>query len=146
MQNDEDTNSLRASAAANAPDDEPSAPIPAIGNGGNGNGHKPGLDSFSIKRLLFSAEAAKLAALPYLAKNIKLEDLFVAQSWHRPYAQALLNSNPINLPVLIAQAEDAIRDRYLELSITPLPTDELVDLGHAVDALTHLKKASQATA
>jgi len=155
VQSDEDTNSLRASAAANAPDDQPSAPMPATGNGGHGNhgsnkdshggsnGHEPELDSLSMTKLFFSAEVAKLAALPHMSKNIRLEDLFVTQPWHRPYAEALLDSDPINLPALIAQAEDAIRSRYVELSITPSPTDELVDLGHAVNALDQLKKASQ---
>ena len=143
MQNDEDSNSLRASVAANAPDEQPSGPIPAIGNERNGHRHEPELGSSSIKRLLFSSEAAKLTALPHLAKNIKLEDLFVTQPWHRPYAEALLNNNPINLPVLIAQAEDAILERYLELSITPSGTDELADLGHATDALIILKTASR---
>ena len=63
MDSDEDTNSLRASVAANAPDDQPSAPISAT-NGRNGNGHEPELDSLSIKTLLFSAQAEKLERCP----------------------------------------------------------------------------------
>jgi hypothetical protein len=142
MRNNEDTDSLGASVSTNVPDDRSSTPISAASNGRNGNADEPDLDSLAIKKLLFSAEAAKLAALPHLAKNIDLEDFFVTQRWHRPYAEALLNSNPMNLPVLIAQAEHAIRERYVELSITPSPTDELVDLRHAVEALAQLKAAS----
>jgi|SRR5271163_3156108 len=146
MQNDEDTNSLRASVVGNAPDEEPAPPIPTTGNGSNDNGHEAGFDSVRMAKLLFSAEAAKHAALSNLAKSVKLEDLFVTQPWHRPYAETLLNTNASNLAELIDKAERAILDRYLELARNPSPTDELVDLGHAVDALGQLKKAYSAAA
>jgi hypothetical protein len=129
----EDSNEPRASVAQNAPDDL--APIP-------GDGTAPELNSLSSAVLPLPAEAATLAALPILNKDIPLEDLFVTQSWHKPYAMALLNSNPANLPELIATAERAILDRYLELELDPVPTDELIDLGHAVEALSQLKKAT----
>jgi len=77
-----------------------------------------------------------------VAKSVNLEDIFLTQRWHRSYAEALLNSNPINLPVLIAQAERAVLERYLELSVTPSLTGDLVDLGHAVDVLAKLRTAS----
>jgi len=126
----QDNNEPRASVAKNAPDDL--ALIP-------GDGTAPELNSLSSAVLPLPAEAANLPTLPILNSNITLEDLFVTQGWHRPYAMALLNSNPSNLPELIATAERAILDRYLELD--PVPTDELVDLGHAVEALSQLKKA-----
>ncbi len=129
---EETCNEPRASVAKNAPDDL--APIP-------GDGTEPELNSLSSAALPLPAEAAKLAALPILNNNVALEDLFVTQSWHRPYAMALLNSDSANLPELIATAERAILDRYLELELDPVPTDELVDLGHAVEALSQLKKA-----
>jgi len=129
----ESCNEPRASVATNAPDDL--API-------SGDGTEPELNSLSSAVLPIPAAAAKVAALPILTNDIKLEDLFVTQSWHRPYAMALLNAKPSNLSALIATAERAILDRYMELELDPAPTDELIDLGHAVEALSQIKKAT----
>jgi len=73
-------------------------------------------------------------------KKVDLRDFFVTQSWHRPYAEALLESDPEKLPALIADAERAILSRYIELSAFPEPTDEVLDLQHAVFALSQLSK------
>ncbi len=99
------------------------------------------IPSLSITTLL-STDAVSLAARRALPKSIKLEDLFVTQSWHRPYAEALLETDPSNLPYLIAAAERAVMDRYLELELAPVPTDELVDLGHAIEALAQIKSTT----
>ena len=105
-----------------------------------------GLDSklaaLSIANLLAPTDARASAAPHAPARSVNLEDLFVTQTWHRPYAEALLETDPSNLPYLIAAAERAIMDRYLQLEIAPVPTDELVDLGHAIEALSQIKRAN----
>jgi hypothetical protein len=69
-----------------------------------------------------------------------LESMFVTQSWHRPYAEALMETDPAELPSLIALAERAILTRYRELKALQVSSDELVDLRHAIEALSQLKK------
>jgi hypothetical protein len=43
---------------------------------------------------------------------------------------------------LIAEAERAIVDRFLELLIASVETDEVIDLQNAAHVITELKKAS----
>jgi hypothetical protein len=66
---------------------------------------------------------------------------FVVRSWHFPYAAALMAS-PSDKSKLIVTAERAIFDRYLEILANPASTDEGVDLRHAIEALSQLKKDS----
>jgi hypothetical protein len=66
---------------------------------------------------------------------------FVTEGWHRPYAEALIEDNPTKLRTLIAETEQAILTRYLELSVSPVARDEDLDLLSAGDALSELKKA-----
>jgi len=67
------------------------------------------------------------------------KDTFAKRKWHQPYADALLEGDPSKIPAAIANAEDAIFNRYLELSVSRHASDETVDLMHAVDALLELK-------
>jgi hypothetical protein len=69
----------------------------------------------------------------------ELNHLFFVQQWHKPYAEALLEEDFTKLPELITAAERAILTRYLELNASKIPTDERLDLRHAVDALVQLK-------
>jgi hypothetical protein len=133
MSSDENYSELRASVATNAPDDQPSASIP-------GDGLAPELNSISSKAFPTPVRNTTRPSRLHIAKNVKLEDLFVTQLWHRPYAEALLETDPCNLPALVASAERAILDRYLELGPASGPSDELVDLAHAVEALSQIKK------
>jgi hypothetical protein len=131
---DEKFRKLRASFSRHAPTHQPATPVSV-------DDLALEIPSVPIATLL-ATDAVSLAARRALPKSIKLEDLFVTQSWHRPYAEALLETDPSNLPYLIAAAERAIMDRYLQLELAPVPTDELVDLGHAIEALSQIKKAT----
>jgi hypothetical protein len=131
---DEKFRKLRASFSRHAPAHQPTTPVSV-------DDIALEIPSLPIATIL-ATDAETLAARRALPKNLKLEDLFVTQSWHRPYAEALLETDPSNLPYLIAAAERAILDRYLELELAPVPTDELVDLGHAIEALSQIKSAT----
>jgi hypothetical protein len=65
---------------------------------------------------------------------------FLAQSWHLPYAEALIEDVPSFLPISIVLAKRAILNRYLELADNPEPLEERLDLRRAVEALRKLKK------
>jgi hypothetical protein len=66
-----------------------------------------------------------------------------SEGWHRPYAEALMETELAKLPPLIAEAERAIFDRYLELRITPAAAEHSIDLENAVYYLSQLKKANR---
>jgi hypothetical protein len=70
----------------------------------------------------------------------ELKDVLKFQKWHRPYGEALLEADSAKRAALIAEAEQAIFTRCLELRDSPVPADESLDLQHAVDALSQLKK------
>jgi len=65
---------------------------------------------------------------------------FLAESWHLPYAEALIEVEPSFLPVSIVFAKRAILNRYLELADNPEPLEERLDLWRAGEALRKLKK------
>lgn len=65
--------------------------------------------------------------------------MFVILPWHRLYAGALMETESSRLPEAIRCAEQAIQNRYLEITMLPSEIDETVDLGHAVAALRKLK-------
>jgi hypothetical protein len=73
-------------------------------------------------------------------ERVALNELFVTRKWHRSYAEALLETDGAKLPALIAAAGEAILVRYVELTASPVPTDEIVDLQHAVVALSQLSE------
>jgi hypothetical protein len=78
------------------------------------------------------------------SENLPVDDHsagFAAQVWHRPYAEALIETDPARLQALIAEAERAISTRYLQLSGSSVPWDEGLDLLDAIHALSQLKKA-----
>jgi hypothetical protein len=73
-------------------------------------------------------------------ERVALNELFVTRKWHRSYAEALLETDGAKLPALIAAAGEAILVRYVELTASPVSTDEIVDLQHAVVALSQLSE------
>jgi len=78
------------------------------------------------------------------SENLPVDDRsagFVARVWHRPYAEALIEANPVRRRALIAEAERAILIRYLQPSASSVGWDESLDLQNATDALSQLKKA-----
>ena len=70
------------------------------------------------------------------------QDYSVSKEWHRPYVEALFETDEARREALIAEAERAIVDRFLELLIASVETDEILDLQNAAHAITELKKAS----
>jgi hypothetical protein len=53
----------------------------------------------------------------------------------------LFETDEARREALIAEAERAIVDRFLELLIASVETDEILDLQNAAHAITQLKKA-----
>jgi hypothetical protein len=64
--------------------------------------------------------------------------VFAQQTWHVPYAEALLETDPGRKRSAISTAKRAILNRYLELCTAKQKGDETRDLGKAVDALKEL--------
>jgi hypothetical protein len=105
-------------------------------------GIEPELQSSNSERVSLNVEYARLAS-PFVAeRKVKIKDYSVSQEWHRPYVEALFETEEAILGTLIAQAERAIVGRFLELLFSSAETDETLDLQNAAYALTELKKAS----
>ncbi len=66
-----------------------------------------------------------------------------SEKWHRPYAEALRETEPAKRALLIAEAERAIFDRYLELCVAPGAIEHSIDLENAVYYLSQLKKTNK---
>lgn len=130
---EQDHEEPRASAATTPVDHQESAPMP-------GEGVEPELNALSSGILPVPADSATHGEALLPNKEMALESMFVTQSWHRPYAEALMETDPAELPSLIALAERAILTRYRELKALQVSSDELVDLRHAIEALSQLKK------
>jgi hypothetical protein len=111
---------------------EHSTPLP-------GEGVEPELTSSSGKILPEEPQSAYEQQPRNWGATFERNHLFFAQQWHKPYAEALLEDDFTKLPELIIAAERAILTRYLELNASRIPTDERLDLRHAVDALVQLK-------
>jgi hypothetical protein len=71
--------------------------------------------------------------------ELKSEDFFTSEKWHKPYAEALMETDPVRLEALIIEAEDAISNRYLELCISPAPIGCRRDLQNAISVLMELR-------
>lgn len=76
------------------------------------------------------------------ARELVPKNFFVSENWHRPYADALMETNPVRLAPLIKEAEHAIFDRYLELCVSPGPIEHSRDLQNAVDVPIQLKNVT----
>jgi hypothetical protein len=118
MAQDEGNRRTRASASRTADDDQNASRLQP-------RGLEPELTALTSESLLVDGTSAA----------------FVAQIWHRPYAEALIEADPVRLRALIAEAEQAIRARYLQLCVSSVPWDEDLDLLDAMNALAELKKA-----
>jgi len=103
------------------------------------DGIEPELTSFSGKILPEERRSAEEQQPRNWGATFELNHPFFMQQWHKPYAEALLEEDVTKLPNLIAAAERAILTRYLQLNSSKIPTDERLDLRHAVDALVQLK-------
>jgi hypothetical protein len=74
-------------------------------------------------------------------RKSQIKGILESETWHLPYAEALMETEQANLPVLITKAERAIFVRYLELCIAPGEIEHSIDLQNAVYHLSQLKKA-----
>jgi predicted phage gp36 major capsid-like protein len=83
-----------------------------------------------------------LSAQRYDARPKHIEEIFATQKWHKLYADALMEGDSCKIATVIASAERAIFNRYLELWAAKDQSDERVDLGRAVEALRELEDAA----
>ena len=66
----------------------------------------------------------------------------MSKVWHGPYVEAVCGTDGVKREAIIAEAERAIVDRLLELIVSAVETDEILELQSAAYAITKLKKAS----
>jgi hypothetical protein len=76
-------------------------------------------------------------------RKSEVKGILDSERWHRPYAEVLMETEPAKQTALIAEAERANFDRYLELRITPAAAEHSIDLKNAVSYLSQLKKATR---
>jgi hypothetical protein len=89
-----------------------------------------------------SCEQQRTTANDAEGRVLELHDFFISEKWHRPYAEALRETDASKLPTLIAEAEDAIFDRYLELCTSPGSVEQGLDLQRAITVLELVNKTS----
>lgn len=105
-------------------------------------GIQPELQSLTSEVVPLSADTVRRTE-PFVSEyNVELKDYSVSQEWHRPYVEALLETDGAKLGALIIEAERAIVGRFIELSISSIATNEFLDLQNAAYAVTELKIAS----
>jgi hypothetical protein len=67
-------------------------------------------------------------------------------AWHKPYAEALLETDPEIVVKLLAATEKAVFERLLELAAHQDASDERRDIGHAIDVMLTLGTRDRITA
>ena len=77
---------------------------------------------------------------PKLPRVLLPLNCFGVQSWHLPYAQALMEEVAPFFPIALALAERAILTRYFELHGNTDALEERQDLWRAVNELQKLRK------
>ena len=105
-------------------------------------GIEPESQSLANERVSFKADCASLDGAFLPANRVKITGYSVSQEWHRPYVEAFLETDSTKVATLIAEAERVILGRFLELLVSSVETDEILDLESAAYAITQLKKAS----
>jgi len=95
-------------------------------------------NSDSLSRMEFTARRNRQRP----SAELLPKDFFVTEKWHRPYAYALMEKDPAKLTPLVAEAEHAIFNRYLELSVSPAPPEYFRDLQNAIDILIKMKTST----
>jgi hypothetical protein len=63
-----------------------------------------------------------------------------SEKWHKPYAEALLETDPVKVLTLISEAEHEILTRFLELHQSPGSREQNLDLRRAIDTLVTLRR------
>jgi hypothetical protein len=72
--------------------------------------------------------------------SFPLKDYLLPRTWHKPYAEALLETDPSKMAALILVAERAILNRSVEIQTFPTP-EESHDLESALQVLSRLRKS-----
>jgi len=67
-------------------------------------------------------------------------DFLVTEKWHKPYAEALLETDPAKTLSLIFEAEHQILTRFFELHQAPGSKEQNLDLRRAIDTLVTLRR------
>jgi hypothetical protein len=75
-------------------------------------------------------------------KTGALRPMFVAQTWHRLYAGALMETDSVRLSLFIGVTEQAVLGRYIELIPDESKSDEITDLQNAIAVLSQLREAN----
>ncbi len=101
----------------------------------------PVSDANSLSRMEFRARRNE----QHPSGQLLPKNFFATEKWHRPYANALMEKDPAKLAPLVAEAEHAIFNRYLELSLSPAPPEYFRDLQNAIDVLIELKTSTALT-
>jgi hypothetical protein len=96
----------------------------------------------SLTSVCLSAYSAQCHDSAPTQNRAHFKDYSVSKEWPRPYVEALFETDEARREALIAEAERAIVDRFLELLMASVETDEILDLQNAAHAITELKKAS----
>jgi hypothetical protein len=64
----------------------------------------------------------------------------MSEKWHKSYAEALLETDPVKVLTLISEAEHGILRRFLEFHQSPGSKEQNLDLRRAVDTLVTLRR------
>jgi hypothetical protein len=64
----------------------------------------------------------------------------MSEKWHKSYAEALLETDPVRVLALISEAEHGILRRFLEFHQSPGSKEQNLDLRRAVDTLVTLRR------
>ena len=67
-------------------------------------------------------------------------DFLVTEKWHKPYAEALLETDPAKVLTLISEAEHEILTRFFEFHQSPGSKEQNLDIRRAVDTLVTLRR------
>jgi hypothetical protein len=105
-------------------------------------GIEPELRSLDTESVSLNEDSARRDDSCDSEKKFGLQDYFVSKDWHGPYVEAVCGTDEVKRESLIAEAERAIVGRFLELLVSTVETDEILDLQSAAYAITQLKKAS----
>jgi hypothetical protein len=76
--------------------------------------------------------------------SFPLKDNLVPRAWHKPYTEALQETDPSKMAALILVAERAILNRSVEIQTFPTPIEESQDLESALQVLSRLRKSEMA--
>src|SRR4029077_18848576 len=70
-----------------------------------------------------------------------LEYYLVPRTWHKPYAEALLETDPSKIVALILEAEGAHLNRSVRIQTFPAPIEENCALESVLRVLSRLRKS-----